>query len=120
MSRRNDIPKIIGLLILCHAVLGAQSSSAPKIIEGNDIQCSPDLAKVKPRVFAEPGLKGWKEFPSVKDVPPLADNGEQSFSVLTTPAGRSYVVGARYSEDTARFEGLCFDETEKLVFLRYE
>jgi hypothetical protein len=126
MARRNDISRIVGflLLLLCGvfcSVLSAAQTSKPirkvKVV----VQCGPDLDQAAARIFANPGLKIWKEYSKVEEVPPLdRDNGEQMFAVSLDSSGRKHVRLVEYNEDASISETYCYDQTGALLSLQYE
>src|SRR5260221_908124 len=97
MLHRNHISNvlIIGVAVLCCGVFCAvRALPQPDKTVGKAtlvVRCGPHFGQATERVFANPGLSGWKEYTDAKEVPPLArDTGEQIFIVSFSPSGRRY------------------------------
>jgi hypothetical protein len=129
MPRRNDIAKVLTtrtlLVLFCVtcAVTSAFSQQQAKATQVRVLMahCSPDLNQSSERTFANPDLKGWKEYSNIKEVPSLdLDNGEQVFTVTLSSSGRKYVRSVAYGEDSATHQSYCYDQGGKLSSLRYE
>ncbi len=128
MPRRNDIAKILinvaSLVALgfvfCSAVSApAQSNPIRKITVV--VECAPGLDQPAARIFANPGVKVWKEYARVEDVPPLnRDTAEQMFAVRLLSAGRKYVRLVEYNEDASISQTYCYDNADALRSLQYE
>ena len=83
--------------------------------------CSSDLNQSFERTFANPDLKGWKEYNNSKEVPPLdLENGEQVFTVTLSSSGRKYVRSVEYGQDSATYQSYCYDQAGILRSLSYE
>jgi len=128
MPRRNDIAKIliIGSALtffcgaFCLALATPQQSKPVRRIKVVGV-CAPGAVYSLERIFANPGLKAWKEFSRAEDVPPLSrDTNEQMFAVSLTPSGHKYVRLMEYNEDASIFQTYCYDEAGILRSLKYE
>jgi hypothetical protein len=130
MPRRNDIAKVrtartlVMLFCVTCAVTSAFSQQQAKATSQVLVlmaHCSSDLNQSSERIFANPDLKGWKEYSSTKEVPPLdLENGEQAFTVTLSSSGRKYVRSVEYGPDSATYQSYCYDQAGKLRSLRYE
>jgi len=84
-------------------------------------RCGVDQDRPAQRIFADPdGKLGWREYPTVKDVPEL-ELGYGRFARLW--AGRDGNVLVRMEEpgeDFAAYTDYCFDKTGRLIQLRFE
>jgi hypothetical protein len=130
MPRHNDITKIMALRTLLALFCGAcavtsafsqQQLKATPQVRVLMAHCSPDLNQSSERTFADPDLKGWKEYSNPKEVPPLdLENGEQVFTVSLSPSGRKYVRSVEYGEDSATYQSYCYDQAGILRSLSYE
>jgi hypothetical protein len=93
-------------------------TSAPKSLAA---QCAPDLERVQERIFANPGGKGWHEYGSLKQLRQMSGhNGEQMMAVKTSASGQHFVRTVEYGDDSARFQGDCYDGNGQLRSLHYE
>src|SRR5882724_5112826 len=123
MPRRNDIAKIliIGSVLMSCVIVSALPMQQSKARVNPMMQCSPDLDHATERIFANPGLKGWKEYVKVEDVPPLSlDSGEEIFAVSASVSGRKYARSVAHGEDSSRFQRYCFGQAGNLQSLGYE
>jgi hypothetical protein len=128
MPRRNDIAKILiigsGLVafgVFCSAVSAPTQPSQPIRKISVVVECASGLDQPPDHVFANPGVKDWKEYARTKDVPPLdRDTGEQMFTVTLLSAGRKLVSLTEYNEDAAMLQTYCYDQAGALRSLNYE
>jgi hypothetical protein len=123
MPRRNDISKnlIIGLLLMDPFVFGQGKTSSPKFKLSLAAHCAPDLDRAAERIFANPGGKEWKEYAAMKQVPRLdGNNREVTMTVKASSSGKHYVRTIEYGEDSAHYEGNCYDEAGTLRSMHYE
>ncbi|HEV8183476.1 MAG TPA: hypothetical protein VGQ61_13945 [Candidatus Angelobacter sp.] len=82
-------------------------------------RCAPGLEYGHERVFANPGLKSWKEYASLRDVPQLnGDNGEIAFAVKTTLRANSVLL-VQNGEDYSILEESCFVRSGSLKWVHY-
>jgi hypothetical protein len=126
MPRRNDIAKILiigsGLLrgMFCPAITALPQTDRPIRKIQVIVQCKPGLDQSE-RIFANPGLKTWKEYAKVADVPSLSrDDGEQMFALSLLSAGRKSVRLVTYNPDASFLQEYCYDQSGALRSLLYE
>ncbi len=128
MARRNAIAKIMAasaLALFC--VISVFPKAFSQQQADNTAQslvmasCSPDLKRATERIFANIGLKSWKEYAKVDEVPPLdRENGEQMFAVRVSPSGEKYVRSIEYTEDSSMYYDYCFGNAGWPRRVRYE
>jgi hypothetical protein len=131
MPRFNNIPALsmLGAFAICFSqtlclpFAYSQSKTAPLAISPA-ARCGRGLEKAKERIFAA-DTQGWAEYPDMKHVPRMDVHGSQLraepvFAVKSSAAGRHYVRSVQYGAGSATFQGSCFDESGKLVFVQYQ
>ena len=127
MLRHSNISKVLTIStmslvgVCCFAVSAAPQSDKPVRKIAVVVQCEPAVDQAKERIFANPGLKSWKEYSKVEEVPALGrDNGEQMFAVNSNASGKRSVRLVEYGEDSSTVETLCYDKEGALRSLKYE
>jgi hypothetical protein len=128
MPRRNAITEIMaasalalfcGISVLPKAFSQQQANNTAQTLVMAD--CSPDLKQANERIFANIGLKSWKEYAKPAEVPPLnRDNGEEMFVVRVSPSGEKYVRSIEYTEDSSMYYEYCFGNAGWPRRVRYE
>jgi hypothetical protein len=127
MPRRNDIAKILIASAMALAIVPtfamsalAQSSKPMRKI-AVAVQCDPARDHAPKRIFANSGLKSWKEYATVEAVPPLSrDDDEQMFVVSLNSSALKHVFLVEYNEDASISQTYCYDKAGTLRTLSYE
>ena len=117
MGCRVSLLHCIFVLILCigppTVTRAAQSSTARR--------CGVDQHQPAQRIFANPdGKHGWREYPSVEEVPELENDAGESAFLWTSHNGSILVSTQEPGEDFAAYTDYCFDSTGQLVQLRFQ
>lgn len=130
MPRRNDIATTLAsrtlLVLFCGtcaitSAFSQQQANATPQVRVLMAHCLSDLNQSFERTFANPDLKGWKEYSNPKEVPPLnLENGEQAFMVTVNSSGKKYVRSVAYGEDSATYQSYCYDQAGVLRSLSFE
>ncbi len=84
-------------------------------------QCAPDLSKVTERLFANPGVKTWNEYPTAGQIPRFAGSqGEMVIAVKSSSSGRHFVRTVEFGQDNVRYQANCYDPDGGLISVHYE